>query len=410
MTATSRIEIDLSAIERNVGLIRRALAAGSPGRSVDLCAVLKADAYGLGAPRIAKRLEMVGVEMIAVYTPDQARALIAAAIRIPILILMPTRELTRVDTLYRAAATGRLHFTVHEREQLASLTTLADHLGITIPLHFDVDTGLHRGGATPEEATKLVKIAANHPRLKVSGLSTHFSSADCDADFTAAQTSCFDNWLATVQPFVEPDTVVHIANSCAAFRAGALHRDMVRVGLGLFGCVAERFHDPESCDLIDHCRDLEPVVRWTSRVVHTRDISAGEPVGYGGAWRSDRPTRLALVPVGFADGYPMSLSSRGAVGVELPDGEMAYCPIAGRISMDQMTIDITDLPEGAGGVGALVELVGRDTTAPNHLPALARAATSSVHELLSRLGSRVARVYRAVSEQTDPTPIHSAAG
>lgn len=407
MTATSRIEIDLSAVERNVATLRRALAAGSPGRQVGICAVLKADAYGLGAPRIAKRLEIAAIDLIAVYTPDQARALIDAAIRTPILILMPTYGVTRVDTLYRAASTGRLHFTVHQRDQLKSLAALADQLGITLPLHFEVDSGLHRGGSMPEEAAKLVQIATEHPRLRVAGLTTHFASADCDPEQVARQIACFDNWLAAVERFAAPDCVVHVANSCATFRSGSLHRDMVRVGLALYGGVADRFRDPESCELIDDCRDLEPAVRWTSQVVHLMDIAEGEPVGYGGTWRTDRPTRLALIPVGFADGYPLGLSNRGAVGVELPDGSMAFCPVAGRVSMDQITIDVTDLAREDVIIGTRVELIGRNPAAPNHLPALARAATSSVHEMLSRLGARVPRVYRASAEQSEPVSVAS---
>ena len=406
MPATSRIEIDLSAIERNVGRIRRALAEGSPGRQVAVCAVLKADAYGLGAARIAKRLEVAAVEMIAVYTPGQARALVDAAIRTPILMLMPTRGLARVDTLYRAASTGRLHFMMHDPEQLASLARLADQLGITLPLHFEVDTGLHRGGAAPDVAGEMVRAAADHPRLRVAGLSTHFASADCDADFTARQLERFDTFLAMTRDFADAGCVVHAANSCGMYRAPESHRDMVRVGLALYGCVADRFHDPGACALIDPCRTLEPVVRWTSQIAHIMNVADDEPVGYGGTWRTDRPTRLALIPVGFADGYPLGLSNRGAVGVELADGTTAFCPVAGRVSMDQITIDVTDLPREAVSVGTRVELIGRDPSAPNSLPALARAATSSVHELLSRLGPRVPRVYRAVADE--PTPIVAA--
>ncbi len=399
MTATSRIEIDLSVIERNVGRIRRTLAAGSPGRPVSICAVLKADAYGLGAARVAKRLEIAAVEMLAVYTPDQARSLVDAAIRTPILILMPAYSVSRMDTLYRAASTGRLHFTVHEPDQLASLTRLADQLGITLPLHFEVDTGLHRGGSSPADAAAMVRAAAGHPRLRIAGLSTHFSSADCDPAFTAEQLRRFDDFLAATAGFTDDTTAVHAANSCGMFRTHRSHHDMVRIGLALFGCVADRYRDPESCEFIDDCRSLEPALRWTSQIAHVIHVAENEPVGYGGTWRTDRPTRLALVPVGFADGYPLSLSNRGAVGVELPDGSLAYCPIAGRVSMDQMTLDVTDLPETAVTFGTRVELIGTDPEAPNHLPTLARAATSSVHEMISRLGPRVPRVYRATADQ-----------
>lgn len=398
MAATSRIEIDLAAIERNVATVRRALSAGSPGKTIGICAVLKADAYGLGAARIAKRLEVAAVDMIAVYTPDQARTLVDAAIRIPILILMPARGVSRMDTLYRAASTGRLHFTVQERDQLISLANLSDQLGITIPLHIELDTGLYRGGATALEATELVEIAARHPRLRIAGLSTHFAGADRDPHFTSLQIRRFDDWIETISQHIGPDCVVHVANSCATFRQGDLHRDMVRIGLAIYGCVADRFQDPDDCELIDHCRELLPVVSWSSHVTRVFRVNEGDPVGYSGTWRADRPTRLALIPVGFADGYPLSLSSRGVVGVRRADDSLAFCSIAGRVSMDQLTIDVTNLPESEVTVGTPVELIGRDPSAPNHLPTLARMATSSVHEMLSRLGPRVPRTYRSVAE------------
>ncbi|RMH28250.1 MAG: alanine racemase [Planctomycetota bacterium] len=397
--STSRIEVDLAAVERNVDRIRRALSAGAPGRPAAVCAVLKADAYGLGARRVAKRLELAGVEMLAVYTPEQARALVEAAVGAPILLMMPTPGVRREDPLYRPASTGRLHFTVHNAAQLSSLSRLADELGITLPLHIEVDTGLRRAGAPASEALRLVEAAGRHARLRVAGLCTHFASADCDPEFTRTQLERFASFLERARPIAGDGCAVHAANSCGVFRTPECHFDMVRVGLALYGCVADRFSDPESCALIDPCRELEPVVRWTSRIVHLIDAAEGDPVGYGRTWRADRPTRLALVPVGFADGYPLGLSNRGAVGVALSSGATAYCPVAGRVSMDQVTIDVTDLPAGAVTIGTEVELIGRDPSAPNHLPALARAARSSVHELLSRLGPRVPRVYRAVADQ-----------
>jgi len=400
MSSTSRIEIDLSAIEQNVAIIRQTLAADAPpDQPRTLCAVLKADAYGLGAARIAKRLEIAGVDMCAVYTPHQARELIHAAIRLPILILSPVRELSRDDPLYRAASLGKLHFTIHDLDQLDSLSHMADHLGIVLPVHIEVDTGLHRTGSPPADAVRLVEIAAKHPRLRIAGLSTHFASADCDAEQTSRQADAFDAWLDHVKPMTDAQTLIHVANSCALFRSSAHHRDLVRIGLAMYGYVADRYHDPDSCQLIEQCRELIPVVRWTSQIIHLIDAPKGEPVGYGGTWKAMRDTRLALIPVGFADGYPLSLSNRGTVGVELPDRSMIYCPVAGRVSMDQITIDITDTPMGSVTHGTCVELIGLDQSAPNHLPALAQAADSSPHEMLTRLGPRVRRDYLAVPQQ-----------
>lgn len=398
MEATSRLEVDLAAIERNVSTIRRA-CSGRTGHAVGICAVLKADGYSLGAARIAKRLEIAAVDMLAVFTLDQARALADMAIRAPILVLMPVRSIARNDTLYLAMAQGRLHLSVHDTAQLDSLIQHADRLGTCLPLHVEVNTGMNRGGVRPDDAERIVARIAAHPRLTLAGLYTHFASADCDGALTRRQDELFGAWLERVRPHVPKGCVVHQANTFGTFREPSLHRDMVRLGLGLLGYAEEEMTDRAGAPLLERAQELAPAVRWTSEVMHVSEVAVGETVGYGAAWRAARPTRLALVPVGYADGYPLALSNKGVVGVTLPDGIKGFAPVVGRVSMDQITIDVTDMPAGSVSVGSPVEVIGADRTAPNHLPKIARLAGTIAHEFLCGLSVRLQRVYLAVERE-----------
>ncbi len=431
---TSRIEIDLSALEHNLGVIRRVTGTG-----VGICAVLKQDGYGLGAARLAKRLSACGVEMLAVYTLDEARALVEAAVPTPILLLMPIRTIDRMDPVYRHAVAGKLHLTLHDAEQLVSLTVVAQRLGVGLPVHVQVDTGLARGGALPPVATRLVEMLTRTARVRLAGAMTHFASPCTDADSTREQAATFREWMETVKPMLPtamatgtagkvvggaaggpPVLLVHAANSCAMFRSAKYHGNMVRVGQSLHGFVGEEWGAPagaepgetgtEGIEFAAQAMELRPALRWTSSIVHVKEIPAGSPVGYGSTWRARRPTKIALVPVGYADGYPRSLSNTGMVGLTerqwdrpgtgsgggtgRPPAPTHFAPVVGRVSMDQITLDVTDAPEAARRLGAEVEIIGADWRLPNHLPRLADKAGTITHELMCRIAARLERVYR----------------
>lgn len=394
MDPTSRIEVDLDAVAHNLGVVR----STAPGSGV--CGVIKADGYGLGSARLAKRLAASRIEMLGVYTPEQARALLELHIAVPILMLMPIRRLERDDRLYRAASLGQLHLTAHDAGNLQSLVEIADGLGIALPVHLEVDTGMSRGGASLRDASGLVARINEHPRLRLAGVFTHYASADDDRAFTMEQCERFGAWLDGEGRNIPKECLVHQANTFALFRDSATHARMVRVGIGLLGYAGEEFADPEGFALGERAGELRGCVRWTSRIVHVKTIGAGTPVGYGSTWRAERSSRIGLVPVGYADGYPLALSSRNGepsarVGVVLDGGIRGYAPVVGRVSMDQITIDLTDLPVDGVGVGTEVELVSTDRGAPNALPKLAKRAGTISHELLCRLSPRLPRSYRS---------------
>lgn len=408
MSVASRIEVDLSALAANVRVVRgvvasRAGVVGGSGRPApaaapSLCAVLKADGYSLGAARLAKRLSTCGVDLFAVYTPEQARGIIDAAVSTPVLMLMPVHELDRSDALYRAASRGMLHFSIHDALTLSSLEGISDKLGMPISVHLDVDTGMSRGGAHPGEALALVKRIAAHPRISLAGVFNHFASADASEEFTLAQSQLFSKWLAVAAPYIPTECFVHEANSFGVFRARGFHRSMVRVGLALLGMAQEEFRDPDHFEFAPEAGELTPVMRWMSRLVHVKRIDAGTPVGYGSTWRAARDSRIGLVPVGYADGYPLACSNNAMVGVRLASGLQAFVPVVGRVSMDQITIDLTDVPEDQVQVGTVVEIIGNDRTAPNHLPTVAKRAGTIAHELLCRISARLPRQYVSMEQ------------
>lgn len=396
MRDTSVVQINLSAVEHNAMLLRRLIGSGT-----GLCPVLKADAYGLGAVRIARRLSGQAT-MFAVYTPEQATELVRAAVVTPILVLMPVWEIDRTDELYRAFVSGRLHLVVHGTDHLERLIQIAEKFGATAPVHLEIDTGMSRGGAAAAEVGALLRTIAAHRRLRLAGVFTHFASAETDLEATDAQLAQFDAILREHHELIPGDCLVHCANTYATLRGSRFHRRMVRLGLAWAGFGLESI---EGGEILTEGEELRPAVTWSSRIVHVKSIAKGTAVGYNGTWIAPRDSRIALIPVGYADGYPMFCGERnddgattvGAqVGVILETSRgvrRAFAPVVGAVNMDQITIDVTDLPASAVGIGTEVELISPDALAPNHAPKLAAMAETIPHEMLTRLNPRVRRMY-----------------
>ena len=411
MPHPSTLTIDLDAIARNHAVLRRVL-----GQSVGLCAVLKADAYGLGAQRLARKLAGLGLNMIAVYHPHEARDLLKANTGVPILILSPAAPIRRDDPLFIALSRGRVHLTVHDHDSLTNAASTADTLGTTVPVHIEIDTGIGRAGVRLDHAREIIERALAHPRLALAGLSTHFTTADRSAVLTREQADAFRAALPETLP---PRCVLHAANSFAAFRDTGLHLNMARVGLALFGYAGEEFADPSEVEFFDAARDLEPACSWTSTLAQVKRLAPGESVGYGATWRApdkseQRGALVGTVPVGYADGLPLALSSdhdtgapRARLRLLSPEGDPVEAPIVGRVSMDQTVIDLTEAERrliAAPRAGDAVEIIAADRTAPNHLPRLARAAGTITHELLCRLSPAIERRYTASAPAVEPAP------
>lgn len=382
----STLYVNLDAVGRNLRRIRDLSDGGCR-----VCAVVKADAYGLGAVPVARQLVASGADMLAVYSASQAEALVDAGIRIPMLVLMPVRGIEPGGAMHRLALAGRAHFTVHGPSHARDLAAVADWIGCPLQVQVEVDTGMGRGGSLPEEAALALAFIAADSRLRLTGIFTHFSDSARDPHRTRAQMDTFDSFCAAQAPLIPADALVHAANSHAAMRDGRTRRAMVRPGIAWTGFV----------DSVAGEEQLEGVARWTSEIVHVKRVPAGFPVGYGSTWIAQRATRLGIVPVGYADGFPLAAAdvNRRMLRVMAPGdaGHSWDAPVIGAVSMDQVVIDITDVPSSAAhgdsAVGLEVEVYGTDRHACTWLPRVAESCGVHAYELLCRIAPSVRRVH-----------------
>ena len=410
MRETSWLEIDLSCLDANVAALRAIIgpATEASGRCKPwICAVIKADAYGLGAVPIAKRLVALGVEMLAVYSLDQGRDLVANGIDHPLLFLMPVRDLGPDDSLAPAARNDRVHLTIHDPAQFDAVEEIGRRLGCRIPVHLFLDTGMSRSGLNANQAADLLRRIPGSPNTRLAGILSHLATANDDIDFANEQAARLDRFLDDNQQWIDGGVLIHLANTAATLRSRTFHRSMVRTGLGILG-----YGDDLLQGGVLNERVLRPTVRWLARINHIQHYTRGTKVGYSCTHELERDSVLGVVPTGHADGYPWSLGNRSVVRVPgRRGGEGFDAPVVGQVSMDQMVVDLTNgfvpragqLPgAGAVQVGDVVELISNDPLSPCALPRLAELAGTCCYEMLCRLSPRLTRCY--LSTHAPPTP------
>jgi alanine racemase len=361
----ARAEIDLAAFRRNVDALIRQLPAGAK-----LVAVLKADAYGHGAVELAKTLDD-RVPMIAVAILEEALELRAAGINRPILVL---GAMTRAQI---AAAAGRGIITaIPSPETLEAAADVAQETDVEI--HLKIDSGMGRTGLKPGDLPAAVELLKATQRLRLGGIYTHFANAPDPADpFTVEQVAVFDALVEELRASGIEAPVTHLANSAATVRGLVRPGELARVGIALFGA--------ETLD--DHSHRLEPVMRWRTEIVRVKEIGPGEGVGYGLTFRASAAMKIATIAVGYADGYNRLLSNRGEV---LLRGRRAR--VVGRVSMDLVTLDVSDFEDVA--VGDEVVLIGRQGDEEIAAEELAERLGTISYEVLCAVGARVPRIYR----------------
>ncbi len=379
MLQTSWLEVDLGRLDSNLRLFRRLV-----GDDVKICGVIKADAYSLGAVPLANRLEAGGIDSLAVYSPAQAAEIYSAGLRTPLIILLPVRQAAEVEGLEPAFKSGQLHLTIHDEDQFLAVDKLAHTLECQIPVHLYLDTGMSRAGLDPEQFAHVLSFDQLNQRIRVAGVYTHFTSSDDDPEFTNHQMNRFQKVLKCCKQLLPADVLIHASNTCATLRGQPFHQSMVRIGLGLYGYGPQFMTDPAENI------DLQPIVRWLSRVVHVQQYPRGTTVGYNRTHFLSRDSLLGVVPAGYGDGYPLALSGRGTVDVGSESSREGSAPILGKVNMDQVVIDLTDCPVP---VGSVVQLINWDNTSPCALHHLADQAESTCYEMLCRLPPRLQRNY-----------------
>lgn len=352
-------QVDLAALAHNVGVLRERAAPA------DVWAVVKADGYGHGSVRVAERALAAGAAGLAVALVDEGARLREAGITAPILVLSQQAP-GQLDQLVRLG----LIATVYTPEYAAALP--AGH-----PVHVKVDTGMHRVGAPPDTAAALVADR----RLDVQGVFTHLACADePDRTATAEQLDRFERVLAALD---RRPRYVHAANSAATLAFPSARYDLVRAGIALYGIAPGE-------GVADLARDLRPVLSLHARVSHVKRVGPGARVSYG--WRHECPTAttLATVPLGYADGVPRRLGT-------LPDrpGQDVLvhgrrCPIVGVVTMDQLVVDVGDLPVA---VGDEVVLIGEQHGDRIRVEDWATRLGTIAYEIVCAISARVPRVW-----------------
>ena len=364
------LDVDLDAVAANVRALQRWVGPGT-----QLAAVLKAEAYGTGATELAQAVVAAGAQWIAVARVHEGVEPRDAGATAPILVLNRAEP----DEA-EAAVRYDLTLTVDTVELARALSSAATRQGARPAVHLKVDTGLHRFGVKIEEALPLARAISDLEGIEVQALYTHFANADAaDRSYTLEQLTRFERVTAQLADAGYRFPMRHAANSAATLAFRQAHFELVRVGLTLYG-VSPSGYVPEGLD-------LEPAVAFRARIARITELASGEGVGYGQTWHAGRPTRVALVTAGYADGVRRAMSNRGTA---LVHGRKA--PIIGRVSMDQTTLDITDIPGPA--VGDIATFFGFDQGGALDLTEFASASDTIPHEALTSIGGRVARVYR----------------
>ena len=370
------VQVDEGAITHNTQLLRRRI-----GPTVKLMAVVKANGYGHGDGTTARAARAGGADAFAVASLAEAIGLRQQGLQEPILVL---GHLGQVDEV-QACLRWRFLPTISTLDQARLFHTVASRSGVCLPVHVNLDTGMARLGVPWREGVALIQAIRNLDGLQVEGVYSHLAAADAvDPGLTQRQQQRFDHVLAALANGQPTRLCRHLANSAATMANAGLHYDMVRVGLALYG------HAP--AEHLEGILPLRPAMAVRARVTILKTVPAGTGVSYDHRYHTKRPSRLAVVAIGYADGVPRLLSSRMGV---LHRGR--WLPQVGAITMDQLMIDATDHPQLH--TGAVVTLLGSDGTASISPRQWSQACGTIPWDILCGFSSRLPRLSAAHSAQ-----------
>jgi alanine racemase len=372
-------EVSLQAILKNLKVIRRHI-----GPKPRILAVVKSNAYGLGAVPISKALQKAGVKWFGVTCANEGVELRDAGIRQRILVLTgfwPGEEKRLIRYGLTPTVTRAGDVSLLER---AAKT--ARGKSSPVSFHLKINSGMNRLGLAPSEVPAFARDLSNSPHLKLEGTFTHFASAE---DFSARQTDdqerVFQSCLSQLHALGVDPGLVHMANSGAICARPSTWVDMVRPGAILYGYY-QSFDPPQKGQEIQRRLPVEPSLSFRARIISLRDLDAGQPVGYSARFVTARPSRIAVINAGYADGMLRQRTNRGCVIVR---GRRV--PLVGSISMDLTTLDVTDVPDVA--LGDIVTIYGKDGASEIRVSDVAAEIGTVTSDLLCALGRRIPRYY-----------------
>src|SRR5271168_2183652 len=370
-------EVSLAALRENFRTVQKHVGAG-----VTVCAVVKADAYGHGAVECSRALEAEGARWLGVTSLDEAIPLREAGIRSNILLMTGFWRGEESEII-------RLHLTptVWEPWHIETLETAAAAMGVAQAVHLKVDTGMGRLGVAVEQLPGVLAALNAAKHLVLEGLSTHLASSEImDAPSVAEQERSFDTARRMVREAGLEPAFVHMANTGAVISRRETWNTMVRPGVALYGYYLPFQRAGREVSGGTLRLPVKPILTWKTRILSLRDFAANQALGYGGTYVTKAPAHVAVLPVGYADGYNRQLSNRGRVIVR-----EHYAPIVGRISMDLTLVDVTGIPGIA--VGDEVILLGASEGLSVDALEHAELANSTPYEILCNISKRVPRRY-----------------
>ena len=379
-------EIRLSALAYNLRAIRRhlkaATAQGARREPPKLLAVVKGNAYGPGAVPVARALSRAGADWFGVTCTAEGAELREAGIREPILVLTGFWAGEENRLLEQ-----RLTPAITRCEQLRLLDRAAARKHRRkVPFHLKIETGMNRLGVAPAELGVFARTLAHCPHLYLEGIFTHFASSEIFSnEQTESQRAIFEETLGRMQALNLSAPLVHLANSAAVALRPDTWGTMARPGLVLYG-YHQSYDPPDQTAAADAELPLRPALALRSRLISLRDILPGQGVGYNHRWVAPRPSRIAVISAGYADGIPRALTNRGRVIIR---GQFA--PMVGTVSMDLITADVTDIPEAR--LGDVATIYGADGAASQYVSEVAHQVGTVTSDLCCALGKRVPRFY-----------------
>ena len=371
-------DVSLTTLRQNFRTVQKHVSA-----AVTVCAVVKADAYGHGAVECSKSLEAEGAKWLGVTSLDEAIPLRDAGVRANILLMTGFWRGEEAEIV-------RLHLTptVWEPSQIESLDKAAAGLGVAQhPVHLKVDTGMGRLGVGIDQLPAVLNVLRSAKHLTVEGLSTHLASSEImDAPSVAEQERSFEAARRMVRDAGFEPRFVHVANTSAVISRRETWNTMVRPGVSLYGYYLPFQRAGREVSGGTLRLPVKPILTWKTRILSLRNFGANQALGYGATYVTKAPAHVAVLPVGYADGYNRQLSNRGRVILR-----EHYAPILGSISMDLTLVDVTGIP----GVSVGDEVILLGTCDGLSVDALehARLANSSPYEILCNISKRVPRRY-----------------
>jgi alanine racemase len=379
MIRSTVARVDLEALKSNFAAIQRHLASDPSRTPPGIIAVVKANAYGHGAPRVAIALEAAGATMLACADIEEGIVLREAGVRVPILVF-GALSVSDLDGLFTYSLTP----TISSPGAARAVQVAAARRSTTIGYHLKIDTGMHRLGFRHDNLRRTLPELLTSPNLRLEAVFTHFASADMpESPVFSDQRVHFERALAAIQEIEGSEfsrVMRHACNSAALLRDSRVWYDAVRPGLLLYGIVP-----PPLASTIP----LQPVMSLTSRVTAVKGLRPGEGVGYGWKFQADTPRSIAVIPAGYADGLDTRLSGRGHVLIR---GKRV--PIVGAVSMDMITVDVTAIDDvQPGDEVVLLGRQGEESWQQIDAREVAAAIGTIPWEIVCRLGTRIERHY-----------------